>query len=145
MQKELDSYHILFFCNRSSRNLKEIKKKGNNSLKNNIFKSIFVLEPAQGQKETWCQRVSQSVSKWPRKRCTNMQTKRQTFRIYISRYTNGEIGRLPDSLSTGFPFEIRGHKFVYKHGCFQRRRNLLLLKLQSKCLFFLSSFVYNFI
>ena len=46
--------------------------------------NIIVLEPGRGQKETVCQRVSQSVSKWPRKAVTNKHTDRH-FRIYISR------------------------------------------------------------
>ena len=51
---------------------------------NNFFSNIIVLEPAQCQKVTVCQRVSQSVSKWPRKKCTHTQTHRH-FRIYKSR------------------------------------------------------------
>ena len=43
-----------------------------------------MLKPPQGQKATVFQRVSELVSKWPRKKCTHIHTHRH-FRIDISR------------------------------------------------------------
>ena len=46
-----------------------------------------MLKPPQCQKVTVCQRVSQLVSKWPRKKCTHTKTHTHIlFRFYISRY-----------------------------------------------------------
>ena len=47
-----------------------------------VFPNIVVLEPFQEIKTTLWQRVSNSVSKWPRKRFTNNQTDRH-FHIHI--------------------------------------------------------------
>ena len=37
-----------------------------------VFSNIVVLEFVQEQKATLCQRTSKSVSKWPRKMCTDI-------------------------------------------------------------------------
>jgi len=49
------------------------------------IKNIFLLEPFRGQKVTLCQRVSQSDSKWTRKRKQTDKHTHKHFRIYISR------------------------------------------------------------
>ena len=49
-----------------------------------FFKFFFVLEHFRKQNETLCQRVSQSVTKWPRKTRKKTHTHNH-FRIYISR------------------------------------------------------------